>query len=243
MAQELIFGEKSYAPAVRLLSEMSDVVYDRAWLDSICEKELYYMYRGLSMNESDNARLKESSLRYDVTLIPPGNLGCEYMKTAGHYHPYVGDGPLSYTEVYEVISGTADYLMQKLQGDIVVDVILFRAKSKDKIVIPPGYGHITINPSDEPLKMANLVSSRFSSEYDKIKEQRGGAYFELVGGDFVENKNYAQLPELRILEPKSLDRFGISSDKSLYSFVDNLEVFSFLNSPADYRDIFEYSLQ
>jgi len=46
-------------------------------------------------------------------------------------------------------------LVEKMMGDIVL--------------IPPGYGNVTINPEpEETLTMANLVSTRFSRELPSI---------------------------------------------------------------------------
>jgi len=67
--------------------------------------------------------------------------------------------------------------------------------------MPPGYGHVTINPGRKELKMSNLVSSKFASIYQPYKDRHGGAYYELETG-FVENKNYGKPPELRITEAK-----------------------------------------
>jgi len=53
----------------------------------------------------------------------------------------------------------------------------------DTVFIPPGYGHVTINPSDHrTLVMANVVSNAFSSEYRHYEEMCGGVYYGLSGG-------------------------------------------------------------
>ena len=50
-------------------------------------------------------------LRYDVTVIPPSVLCGEYVKTKGHYHPDNHHG-VGYPEIYEIIEGSAEYLLQ-----------------------------------------------------------------------------------------------------------------------------------
>ncbi len=61
--------------------------------------------------------------------------------------------------LYEVLEGLAHFL---LQTNALDDVVLIEARKGDIIVIPPGYGHVTINPRlDETLIMANLVSTAF----------------------------------------------------------------------------------
>ena len=66
------------------------------------------------------------------------------------------------------------------------------------MIIPPGYGHVTINPTlDQTLTMANLVSTAFSSEYAFYERMHGAAFYELTGGIVHKNPAYPPLPEIR----------------------------------------------
>ena len=98
-------------------------------------------------------KLREQNIRYDITIIPPGMLGREYIKTAGHYHPLVPGGSVTYPELYEVLEGEALYLLQRQD---LGDVVAINASAGDKVLVPPNYGHITINGSNKKLKMATL---------------------------------------------------------------------------------------
>ncbi len=236
MFNELEFGGKIYKPDVRLLSDMSDVIYDREWLQDARDVQLYYMYRDLALTDSDREILRKENLRYDITLIPPNSLGREFVKTAGHYHPKIPGSGLSYTEIYEVLEGRAHYLLQERIADEITDVVLVKAEKGDKVIIPPNYGHITINPTNTLLKMANLVSDRFSSIYEPIKEKHGGAYFELTNGEFIQNNNYKNLPLLRFMEARDLSEFGITKD--IYSLIENTGALGFLNNPSDFMELF-----
>lgn len=69
------FGTKRVKPNVRTLFDMKDVIYDKLWLSSSDNIELYYMYRDLSLSKNDAAVAKEQGLRYDITVIPPACLG------------------------------------------------------------------------------------------------------------------------------------------------------------------------
>jgi glucose-6-phosphate isomerase len=162
MGNELRFGDNIIEPDIRMLSDMQEVVYDRTWLENSSDIELYYMYRDLALDDTDRRILRNANLRYDITMIPPRRLGKEFVKTAGHYHPKVSGTDLSYTEIYEVLEGEAHYLLQKLEKNKITDAVLIKAVKGDKVVIPPDYGHVTINPSEKELRMANLVSDRFS---------------------------------------------------------------------------------
>ena len=176
----LILGDgcTSMPSEARLVSAIADVIYDKEVL--IDDSELYYMYRNVRKimhEESINA----SGLRYDITVIPSGLLGTEYIKTAGHHHAVDASSGLEFTEIYEVLSGRALYLMQKLSKDRsgIEDGYFVYAKPGDKVVIPPGYGHVTINPFNETLVMANWVGSNWSSDYSPVCSKRGAAWYVL----------------------------------------------------------------
>ncbi len=167
---------------IRYLYELKKVLYDQEWLKKSPNFEIYYMYRGVK--EQDN-------LRYDITVIPPKKLGLEFVKTKGHYHPQ------HYGELYIVLEGQAIYLMQKVKGEKIEDIYAVEAKRGDHIIIPPKYGHITINSGKKTLKMANWVYNNFRSVYEPIEKRGGGGYFYTTRG-WLKNKNYKYLPNLRI---------------------------------------------
>jgi len=162
---------------IRTLGQMKEVLL----FDSVDEqRKLYYMYRDVHLMD-DEAEIRQRGLRYDITIIPPGKIGKEYVKTAGHYHPYKPGTKLTYPEIYAVIAGEAHYLLQRKIGDSdeVDRVVVIKAKAGDQVYIPPGYGHITINPSEEILIMANWLAEGFKSDYDPIKRKKGGAFYEI----------------------------------------------------------------
>ncbi len=229
----LFVGSEEFFPTIRRVKDMTEVMIDRPWLNNEADmgKELYYMFRGISLLE-DEKTIKESKLRYDITIIPPFMLGREFVKTAGHYHPDVPGTDITYTEVYEVLYGKALYLMQKVIGNKVIDAYFVEANAGDKVIIPPGYGHITINRSDEPLVMANWVASNFSSDYEPLKLTRGGCFFVLKD-KILKNENYDNVPEPEFRKPAT-----VLGGEPMYKLVGNTEKLEFLTAPQNHRDIF-----
>lgn len=199
-------------------------------LDSIEDdphRELYFMYRDVRLKE-DEEKIRKKGLRYDITIIPPGKLGREYVKTSGHYHPNVPGKDVTYPEVYEVLEGTAHYLLQKPKKDSheLERVVVIEAKAGDKVFIPPNYGHITINPTGSLLVMANWVADNFKSIYEPIKAKGGGAYFEIeVEGNpqWIANKNYKNTPKLEKISLNNNEEFLFNFDGPLYTAVHNYE--------------------
>lgn len=182
-------------PDIRFLDDMKEVLYDQKWAETAPNFELYYMYRGIK---------ETGELRYDITVIPPRMLGQEFVKTKGHEHAG------AYGEVYTVLEGQALYLLQKYAGGKIEDVYAVKAKKGETVVIPPHYGHITINPSKkETLKEANWVCKTCKNVYDSFLEKQGACYYFTNKG-WIKNKQYARIPKLRFEKalksmPKNLD--------------------------------------
>ncbi|MHB9143773.1 MAG: glucose-6-phosphate isomerase family protein [Symbiobacteriia bacterium] len=223
-------------PAIRLLADVRDVLAEP---DAQGPEELYFMYRDMGF-PAEKALWQPRRLRYDVTVIPPGLIGEEFNKTAGHYHPLVPGQKVAYPEVYEVIQGVAHYLLQRPSGNGLEldDVVLVEANPGDKVLIPPGYGHITINPGKEVLVMSNLVEATFGSVYEPFRQAQGGAYYEfLEEGEavFEENEDYGDVPELRIVAVKPQPALGLTPDKPLYiAAKENPDLFAYLVRPQDF---------
>lgn len=238
MGNELDYYGRKVGPDIRVLSQMRNVVYDRDWLEGAGELELYYMYRGLYKQKKDLRLMEEHGLRYDITVIPPGMLGVEYTKTYGHYHPEKCAG-CSFTELYSVLEGRATYLLQRVEGGKVLDVYHVDAKRGDNVLIPPNYGHITINASREPLKMANWVCNDFSSEYREFDRLQGGAYFLLESG-WKGNERYGALPALRELGPTNYRDLALGFGADIYDILyKRPESLEFLTRPEGYGELWE----
>jgi glucose-6-phosphate isomerase len=198
------------------------------------------MYRDLSRSCADWQWLHEHRLRYDLTVIPPRNLCGERVKTKGHYHPKNAAGA-GFPEIYEVLEGTAHYLIQSCTLD---DVVLITADAGDLVIIPPDYGHITINPSpDQILSMANIVSTAFESEYGEYEARHGAVYYELSDGTLVRNPAYENAPPVRRLGASCRRGTQRICNGPLYDLVGNERALAFLNFPEQYRSVFEVLLK
>ncbi|MEM2097566.1 MAG: glucose-6-phosphate isomerase family protein [Methanothrix sp.] len=234
----LEIGGRRWEPDIRRLSDMRDLLCDTEWASSAEDVDLYYMYRDLYLSRADRSRLIEHDLRYDITIIPPRMLGREYVKTAGHYHPKVPGTDVTYPEVYEVLEGEALYL---LQNEDASSVVCIAASEGDKVIIPPGYGHVTVNRSNKRLKMANFVCRSFSSIYGPYRDLRGGAYYCTRDG-FVKNPRYRDPAPLRRLDAPDdgvLKRFGLSRSREMYSALKDPGRLEFLTKPHDHLSLFE----
>lgn len=259
----IIVKNRRFKPHVRRLKDMKAVLYDQEFAEHADpEMPLYFMYRDISASDADAHKMMKRGIRYDITIIPPNTLGIEFVKTMGHYHPAVPSAPhLTYPEIYEVQSGRAHFLLQRREvshgvgrreavkvkkeecreekedWQLITDVVLISAEEGEKVVIPPNYGHVTINPADETLCMANFVARHFSSIYEDYLNKRGAAYFELADGKFVKNERYGELPEIRFLNAPD----DIIPEMPMYMLKDD-DMLDFLVHPERFSDIFERCL-
>jgi len=238
---KLKFGGRLIEPDIRRLYDLRDVAFDGAWLEGAPDRDAYYMYRDLALTLTDADIITRYQLRYDITIIPSFNMGLELIKTYGHYHPRV-DPKLRFTypEVYEVLDGDAHYLLQREQDEGNVDeVILVKATRGDKVIVPPNYGHVTINPSERALKMANWVCRSFDSVYEPYSKQHGGAYYELINGRLLPNRAYRNLPEIRVAHPVEVPGQGLIKRKPMYELIEEPYLLEFLTAPARHAELFQ----
>ncbi len=167
---------------------MKPVLYDKRWVKSAPNFELYYMYRGVK---------RKRELRYDITVIPARMLGKEFVRTKGNRNSR------KYQELYTVIEGKAIFLMQKTQTgkiDIIEDIVAVEAKKGETVIFLPKYAAITINPTKEELKIANWVSEKNKNIYRELEKMKGAGYFYTKSG-WIKNKNYKKIPKLRFEKP------------------------------------------
>lgn len=248
-ANAIIFGGKDIIPSVRFAGDMSDVIVDQEWMEKNKTQPLYYMYRNLAETKEDAKKIKAVDVRYDILESVPVHLGSEYNKTAGHYHSAVKNGNTTYPELYELIKGDAFYLMQKVEGDKVIDIYAVRVTSGDKVLVPPDYGHFTIFLSQEPLRMSNWTPNSSLSDYDPVKQKHGAAYYALVdekspdGVLWVKNDNYSDVPPLRFLKPANFNDIGLDKNINMYNLVNDLEKLDYLNNPDKYPQLWKRVLE
>ncbi|MEI6502505.1 MAG: glucose-6-phosphate isomerase family protein [Armatimonadota bacterium] len=218
-------------------------------LDPDCElpEIIYWMLRDLGRKDLPDYK-QTDGLRYDVSIFRGDLFGREFMKTSGHYHPVIPGGSLAWPEVYEIVDGKALYVLQKVNSielgpdEVVVeDVIIVEGFTGDKVIMPPDYGHVTINDLQVPFVMSNWVSSKFSSVYRQVEASRGFAYYYLHGDGsprWVKNPAYEKpLPPLRKAIVKEVPALGLTKATPLFdSCVADPSKFLWLNDPASFMD-------
>ena len=240
---KLAFGEGVVAPVpdVRTRDEAREVsLYPHADGPSI----LYWMYRGTG-EASSQKTLEREGIRYDITVLAPGKVGSEFVKTVGHVHPVAPGGMWTYPELYQVLYGKAHFLLQRsdeLSGE-VDDFAIADFEAGDVLVVWPNYGHVTVNPERSYLVMANFVARNFKSLYEPVRQRRGLAYYNVEYKSrsiFIPNDNYSRHPRPRLVKPRNWEEFGLKQGESMYSLWKSGRArLDFLIDPARYREVWE----
>ncbi len=231
-AKKLVFGEgvRKVKPELRTGEQVRELLNNPggklpAWV--------YAMYREVC-NESDCGKIANADLRFDLTLFPSLSVNGEYNKTYGHFHPKVKGSELTYPEVYEVVYGEGHFLLQNDEN-----VLLFEGGQGDKILIPPNYGHVTINPGKGMLLIANWIERNFRSDYGDYKGKKGAMYFETKEG-WKKNPNYKNVPEIKKIRVKDVPDFGLFRGNPMYETgIEDLGRLDFLKSPGKYLEVFD----
>jgi glucose-6-phosphate isomerase len=206
-------------PGKRTKKDMRPFVFDDAYLAGM-KDPVYLMYRDVGALNPEFKRLEQKyRVRYDLTLMRNGLMGPEYIRTAGHYHPK------SYSEIYEVLRGKAAFILQSRDLKKMAVVL---AEKGEIVVIPPHYGHQSVNIGKTPLLTGNLSSSGFKSDYSVYEKKRGGAfYLDRCGGPRIMiNANYrisrAKFPKIKRMKGKKsipLDKLFLKKSDKIADFL------------------------
>lgn len=159
--------------AARTHEKMVEVLMDPQGIGPVVH---YYMIRG-------------GVGQRNITVLEPGTVSQEYIKTYGHYHV----GKLD--ETYWFIFGEGIALLQKLAldetGGMMADVVEeFKAipmHQGQDLFIPSNYGHLVVNTGntyfvtadDSPVNFdeRDAVTLPGHADYDLVKKTQGFAYY------------------------------------------------------------------
>ncbi len=232
---KLNYSKDDFAPAIEWDKTFEAGKY--AYKDSPSGRETLYFGNRYMEKTADENIFVDNDFMADLTIINPGKVGEEFIKTVGHYHGYVAGTKVAYPEVYEAVSGKFEYLLQSEEDkDGQVDVIWVIAEEGDKVVMPPGYGHVSMNVGVGPAAEIDIQKrdNPNQSQYGMFKEKVGGALYRTEAG-LIENPNY-KIKSVRIVRALEKPEWGITKDKPLYlSFTENPEKFQWLLRPQDFE--------
>jgi len=223
---------------IRYAHDLKPVLYQPEALDD--NFPAYFMYRDTYRNEEEKKIIEKARLRFDYTITPPNMIGKEYIKTYGHYHPKAGE--LSYPEVYQVLEGKALFILQKRgeRDDVIESLAVVEVNEGEVIIVPPEYGHVMVNQTDQKLITSNWVCRDFKSIYEPYTKLSGACYYLTVNG-WIKNENYKTTPELAFAKNRTEKVLRVKGD--MYELVNDIDSLEFLKNPDEFRDMFEEVLE
>ena len=229
---ELEFGDEVVVDGCgeRRLAELRDVVADPEALDDVADRPAYLLYRGVHC-PADTRLLADHGLRYDLTVILPGEVSGELAKTAGHIHSSAPDG-VGYPEIYDVVHGHAAFILQE---DEPLHVTIITCGPGERILIPPGASHLTVNVGSEPLVVADLVAIASQNDYGDFRTRRGAAVHLFRDGDaWTEriNPNYPNTPVWRVIDGTRIGDFAPGDGQIYTDAIANPDDYRYLTAPA-----------
>jgi glucose-6-phosphate isomerase len=231
---KLIYKKDEYLLAVDWIKTFDDGKY--AYRDKIKDQEIIYFGARYIEKNPDEQTFIMSDLMADVTVLKPGKIGEEFIKTVGHYHQKKLGLTIAYPEVYEALTGNIEYLLQsELNKEGKVDVLWVIAEAGDKVVMPPNWGHVSMNVGNKPAVEVDLQKrdNPSGSVYSIFRERVGGAFYRTKKG-LEKNPNY-EVASLRVVRPIEKPDWGLEKDKPLYtSFTESPEKFNYLINPEKY---------
>jgi glucose-6-phosphate isomerase, archaeal len=215
----------------RRFADLRDVLADPDALDDErAEQPGYLLYRGVHC-PSDARLLADHGVRYDLTVTLPGEVGGELVKTAGHIHNAAPDG-VGHPEIYDVIHGHAAFILQE---DEPLRVSIITCGPGERILIPPGASHLTVNIGRQPLVVADLVAIASQNDYGEFRTRRGAAVHLFRDGDAWSeriNRAYSTTPVWRVLNGTRIGDFA-PGDAPIYTdAIANPGDYHYLTAPA-----------
>lgn len=211
-----------------------------------CDLELrtYWAYRNIRRAGDEDLWLPKGA-RYDITVLLPGAANGEFFKTSGHYHGFSEGRALPYGEVYEVLCGEVAFVLQrspqlstKGDGAEPVDAVrVLHVRAGETIVIPPLWGHASINVADVPSAFSNVAVADTPLLYGPVAERSGMAVRIVSDGDVfdvVRNECWEDVGPVAVLPAHEAPELGIVSGRPLYeSYVEEPRRFSYLFDGAN----------
>jgi glucose-6-phosphate isomerase len=211
----LTFGPGiSTAPAtIRRLDEVRSLLRDP---EATGPGHLYTIYMDIRVPGRAEA-LRSLGLGYGAVVYNHGSLGGEALRSQGHVHSAPATTGVAYSEVYEFWHGRGLVYMQDSANADVSDVIVVEAGPGDKVVIPPGWAHATVNVGDEAMAFGAVYAVEAQLLYEPLRKLQGTAHYVLADGSLEPNPRYRRVPEARRQAPHEIPEHGIGHGRPALS--------------------------
>ena len=236
-AGEFVFGSSLNTPTI-LTRKVHDL--DAVWANEVLEENrVIYCYTSGLWLPDDEEVWKNARVVYGIVFFLPGVFGGEYVKSSGQYHAVAPAQRMATPEIYTVLVGCGHFMLQRSSPPYkeILDAALVEVNVGETFVVPPDYGHLQINPTNDPLIFSYTVAHPLVSNYEPYRQSRGAMYYEMAAGPerYVFNSHYPSRLPLRIFQAEHLRQFPFLAGKADYRKIKAcLPQLSFLSRPEEF---------
>jgi glucose-6-phosphate isomerase len=200
---------------------------------------LYTIYMDVRVPGATDA-LASRGLAYGAVVYNHGTVGRELLRSQGHVHSTSLETGLAWSELYEFWHGRGLVYMQSGPGPEVDDVIVVEAGPGDKVAIPPGWAHATINADSEPMAFGAVYAPAAELLYEPLRRLQGTAHYVLADGSLEANPTYTRVPDPQRQGPHVLSEQGIVPDQpALRALARDPSALDFVSRPERYPALWE----
>jgi len=184
--------------------------------------------------------LSARGLGYGAVVYNHGAVGRELLRSQGHVHSTPPQTGVGYSELYEFWHGRGLVYMQSSVEAEVDDVIVVEAGPGDKVAIPPGWAHATINAGEEPMVFGAVYAPAAELLYNPLRRRHGTAHYVLADGTLEPNPAYQRVPEARWQAAHSFPEQGIEPGRPALAALGEDETrLDFVSRPEAYPALWE----
>lgn len=228
-------GKKLSGSALKTasLEEKTYAQYKEFFKNSALDKNniLYYTYRNVCIPR-DISVFKKHALRHDITVIPAGTIGEEYIRTIGHIHAHIPHTSHRFTEIYRVIEGKGLFI---LQSEVEKQIKIIHIKKGDTVILPEKWGHSAVNiHNKKALILVNIFTTAATSDYTFFKKTQGPALYPIHIKNNVtvqQNKNTQKYAIEHLVPSQTKNPLHITKESLYAQFIKSPQQFDFLNKP------------
>lgn len=183
---------------------------------------------------ADYPDLLKHNLLFGAVAYEAGTVGREPVRSQGHVHAISASCSSSTAELYEFWHGSGAVLMQERVDDDPGRCFAVVARPGDKVLVPPGWAHLTVN-ADPCSRMAfgAWCVRDYGFDYAEIRRRHGLAWYPIIDRHrlaWVANPAYAATGLTR-KSPRSYAALGITSEPIYAQWQHHHSVFNFIAQP------------
>lgn len=181
--------------------------------------------------------LSALGLGYGAVVYNHGALGGEALRSQGHVHSAPAATGVAYSELYEFWLGRGLVYMQDSATADVRDVVVIEAGPGDKVLIPPGWAHATVNLGEGPMVFGAVYALEAQLLYEPLRALQGTAHYVLADGSLEPNPRYATVPPARRLRPHEVPELGIRRGRP--ALAGRLDGLALVARPERYLEVWD----